>query len=135
MDNIANILLMQIVINATREAEVADPALTEELEWESFLFQEPEIVAMCILFTLEDDLDKPRDIIKIIQSCLKDAKKCKIRHVVKIIMQLVAVSEYIKLHMWYKKHKVYKHCHCKSDEQSVTASSSATLGSIVKQAG
>ncbi len=45
---------------------------------------------------------------KIIKSCLKDAKKCKTRRAVKIITQLVAVSEYIKLCARYKKHKVCK---------------------------
>jgi len=65
-------------------------------------------VATCTLFTPEDNSDEPRDIIKIIKSCLKDAKKCKTRCAVKIITQLVAVSKYIKLHAQYKKHKVCK---------------------------
>ena len=101
-------LLTQIAMITAREAEVADLALTEELEWESLPFQGPEIVATCTLFTPEDDSDEPRDIMKIIKSCLKDAKKCKTRHAVKIITQLVAVSEYIKLCVQYKKHKVCK---------------------------
>jgi len=101
-------LLMQIAMITTREAEVADLALTEESEQESLPFQGPEIAAVHTLFTLEDNSDEPRDIIKIIKSCLKDAKKCKTRCAVKIITQLVAVSKYIKLHAQYKKHKVCK---------------------------
>src|SRR6266851_1224120 len=101
-------LLTQIVMIATGEADPADPALTEESERESLPFRGPEIVATCTLFTLEDNSDEPRDIMKIIKSCLKDAKKCKTRRAVKIITQLVAVSEYIKLCARYKKHKVCK---------------------------
>ena len=106
MDNIADMLLTQIAMIATGEAEAADPALTEESEQESLPFRGPEIVAMCALFTLEDNSDEPRDIMKIIASCLKDAKRCKTRRAFKMITQLVAMSEYIKLHVRYKKHKV-----------------------------
>ena len=99
-------LLMQITMIAAWEAEVADPALTEELEWESLLLQGSEIVAMLTLFTPENN--EPRDIMKTIHSCLKDIKKCKMRCAIKMITQLVAVSEHIKLHMQYRKHKVCK---------------------------
>jgi hypothetical protein len=101
-------LLTQITMIATGEAEVADPALTEELEWESLPFRGPEIAAAHALFTPENDSDKPRDIMRIIASYLKDAKRCKMRHAFKMITQLIAVSEYIKLHTRYKKHKVCK---------------------------
>jgi len=97
---------MQIAMIVAQEAEVADPALTEESEQESLPLQGSEIVAACTLFTLEDN--KPRDIMKTIHSCLKDAKKCKTRCAIKMITQLVAVSEYIKLHAQYRKHKVCK---------------------------
>ncbi|SRR6266851_3831683 len=101
-------LLTQIVMIAAGKAEAADPALTEESERESLPFQGPEIAATCTLFTPKDNSDEPRDIMKIIKSCLKDAKKCKTRRAVKIITQLVAMSEYIKLRTRYKKHKVCK---------------------------
>ena len=91
-----------------REAEAADLALTKESEQESLLFRGPKIAAACTLFTPEDDSDQPRDLMKIIQFCLKDAKKCKTKRAVKMIMQLVAVSENIKLRVQYKKHKVSK---------------------------
>ncbi len=73
---------------AAKEAEVADPALIKDLEWESLLLQGLEIVAMCTLFTLAGE--ESRDIMKIIYSCIKEVKKCKTQ---------------IKLCVWYKKHK------------------------------
>jgi hypothetical protein len=78
-------LLMQIAMIAAREAEAADPALTEESERESLPFRGPEIAAAYALFTLEDNSDESRDIMKIIASCLKDAKRCKIRCAFKMI--------------------------------------------------
>ncbi len=94
---------MQIMMIAAKEAEVADPALIKDLEWESLLLQGLEIVAMCTLFTLAGE--ESRDIMKIIYSCIKEVKKCKTQHAVKTITQLVSVSKYIKLCVWYKKHK------------------------------
>ena len=102
-------MLTQIAMIAAREAEAAqaaDLALTEELEWESLPLQGSEIAATHMLFTPENN--GPRDFIKAIYSCLKDAKKCKTRRAIKMITQLVAVSEYIKLRARYKKHKVCK---------------------------
>ncbi len=88
---------------AAGEAEAADLALIEELEWESLPLQGPEIVATRTLFTLAGK--ESRDIIKTIHSCIKEARKCKTQYTVKMITQLVAVSKYINLHTWYKKHK------------------------------
>jgi hypothetical protein len=88
---------------AAGEAEAADPALIEESERESLLLQGPEIAAVPALFTPAGE--ESRDIMKTIQSCIKEARKCKTRHAVKMITQLVAVSEYINLHTRYKKHK------------------------------
>jgi hypothetical protein len=100
---------MQIAMIAAGAAEADDPALTEDSERESLPFRGPEIAAARTLFTPpEDDSDEPRDIMKIIESCLKDAKKCKTRRAVKLITQLIAVSEYIKLRARYKNHKVCK---------------------------
>ena len=102
-------LLMQIAMITAQEVEVADPAdpaLTKESEWESLPLQGSEIAAARTLFTLGDN--DPRDIMKTIHSCLKDAKKCKMRCAIKMITQLIAVSEYIKLHTRYKKYKACK---------------------------
>ena len=62
-----------------------------------------EIVATHTLFTLAGK--ESRDIMKTIHSCIKEARKCKTQCAVKMITQLVAVSEYINLCAWYKKHK------------------------------
>jgi hypothetical protein len=81
----------------------ADPALIEELEWKSLLLQGLEIAAACALSTPASE--ESRDIIKIIHSCIKEVRKCKTWCAVKIITQLVALSKYINLCAWYKKHK------------------------------
>src|SRR5216683_4460048 len=96
-------MVMQITMITAKEAEVADLALIENLEWESLLLQGLEIVAAHTLFTPAGK--ESRDIIKTIHSCIKEAKKCKTQHAVKAITQLVSVSKYIKLRVQYKKHK------------------------------
>lgn len=48
------------------------------------------------------------DITKIIQACLKDVKQYKNVRAIKMLSQLIAVSEYIKLRTRYKLHKVCK---------------------------
>jgi hypothetical protein len=88
---------------AAGEAEAADPALIEESERESLPLQGPEIAATRALFTPAGK--ESRDIMKTIQSCIKEARKCKTRRAVKMITQLVAMSEYINLRARYKKHK------------------------------
>ena len=65
--------------------------------------QGPEIAAARALFTPAGE--ESTDIMKTIQSCIKEARKCKTRRAVKMITQLVAVSEYINLRARYKKHK------------------------------
>jgi hypothetical protein len=89
-----------------RKALCGLDTLTEELEQESLPLQGSDIVATCVLFTPGDN--EPRDIMKTIHSCLKDAKKCKTRCAIKMITQLIAVSEYIKLCARYKKYKACK---------------------------
>jgi hypothetical protein len=60
----------------------------------------PEIEDVHRLFTLEDPVVlPPRDIVDIIQSCMKDVKKMEQHnptHAIKLLIQLMAVSEYIK---------------------------------------
>ena len=88
---------------AAGEAEAADPTLIEESERESLPLQGLEIAATCALFAPAGK--ESRDIMKTIQSCIKEARKCKTRCAVKMITQLVAVSKYINLRAQYKKHK------------------------------
>ena len=79
--------LMQIMQITARKAEVADPALIKELEQEFLLLQGLEIVAVHMLFTLAGK--ESRDIMKTIQLCIKEARKCKTQCVVKMIIQLI----------------------------------------------
>jgi len=54
------------------------------------------------------DWDGTGDLSKIIQSYLGDVKWHKNVHVIKMLSQLIAVSEYVKLCICYKLHKVCK---------------------------
>ena len=93
---------MQIAMIAAGKAEVADPALIGESEQESLPLQGLEIVAARALFTPEGE--ESNNIMKTIKVCINDAKKCKMRHAIKMIAQLVAVSKYMKLRARYKNH-------------------------------
>jgi hypothetical protein len=77
-----------------------DPEVTQDLEQRSLPLQGPTIKSTCALFTPEevedDDLDA-NDIMNIIGSCLKIAKKGSTTYVIKSLSQLTAVSEYVKL--------------------------------------
>jgi hypothetical protein len=64
---------------------------------------------MHALFTLEEnDRLGPPDIMEIILSCLKEVKKSCTKYAIKTLSQLVAVSEYVKLHVQYQKHNMCK---------------------------
>jgi len=67
----------------------------------------PAIEAIRELFLPEEE-DKPADIIKIIQTCLEDIVKSNPKHAIKTLLQLISVSEYIKLHAHYKISKACK---------------------------
>ena len=59
----------------------------------------PEVEAACMWLDIRDD-DGPealKDIFEIIRKCLGEARKLKTGHTVKIMTQLTAVTEYIKL--------------------------------------
>ena len=45
----------------------------------------------------DEDVPRSTDIFTIVKRCLKDAKKLKCGHTVKMMTQLTAVSEYVKL--------------------------------------
>jgi hypothetical protein len=72
----------------------------------------PEIKNACRLFTLEDPvIDQSRDIMDIILSYIKDVKKSKqlnYMHTIKMLTQLTAISEYVKLYTVYKLGKACK---------------------------
>ena len=93
--------------------ECTDPGLTRDSKQQLLPLQDPAVEAAHALFTsadLEDTGNQPksRDISDIIKSCLKDIKKSDTKCAIKFISQLTAVSEYVKLHMWYQKHNAWK---------------------------
>jgi hypothetical protein len=103
---------MQIITITLKEVEITDPEVAQDLEQQSLLLQGPTIKSMCVLFTPEevednDDLDM-NNIMNIIGSCLKIAKKGSTTYVIKLLSQLMAVSEYVKLHPCYQKTKACK---------------------------
>ena len=72
----------------------------------------PEIETTCTLFTLEHlEVNMSIGLTEIIQSCLKDVKVMKQHnnaHTMKMLSQLIAVSEYIKLRAIYRSSKACK---------------------------
>jgi hypothetical protein len=85
------------------EIMIANQELTEGSEQQSLPLQRPDIKAAWALFVPEEDNDvsnsnaDPKDIMDIIHSCIKEARKCTTKHAIKTLCQLIAVSEYIKL--------------------------------------
>jgi hypothetical protein len=94
----------------TTATESVDPNLTMDSEQQSLPVQGPAIEAARALFTPEESEDnhEPGNILEIIRSCLKEIKKHNTRHAIKMISQLTAVSEYIKLRARYQKHNACK---------------------------
>ena len=94
--------------------KTANQELTEGSEQQSLPLQRPDIEAAQALFVLEEDNDvsdsdaDPKDIMNIIHSRIKEAKKCTTKHAIKMLCQLIAVSEYIKLQACYQKLKACK---------------------------
>jgi hypothetical protein len=74
---------------------------------------DPEIEAARILFAPEDSLEvqESRDIMQIVRSCLDDVKHMKQHNnlrAIKMLSQLIALSEYVKLRARYKSCKACK---------------------------
>ena len=94
---------MQITAIAVEEAEGDHPDLTRDSEQKSLPLEGHAFEDVQELFTLESE-----DISTIIHSCLKDVKKCNSQHAIKTLSKLIAISEYVQLHAWYKKHNACK---------------------------
>ena len=92
-------------------AHAADAHAIRDSE-SSLPLDDPEIEAARILFAPEDsEVEESKDITKIIQSCLdavKDVKQHKNQRAIKMLAQLIAVSEYVKLRVRYKSCKTCK---------------------------
>jgi hypothetical protein len=87
-------------VSTSSEIEATNPDLIRDLEQSALPEQEPAVKAAQELFAAEED-DHTMNIVDIIQSCLKDIKKIKSKHPTKMLLQLISVSEYIKLHAQY----------------------------------
>ena len=100
---------MQITTITAEGAEITDPEVTQDSEQRSLPLQGPKIESTCTLFTpddIDDNVLEENNIMEIIGSCLKDAKwnnKNNTRYTIKLLSQLIAVSEYVKLCAWYQK--------------------------------
>jgi len=92
------------------EAHAADADVIRNSEVRSLPSDVPAIDAAHVLFASEEseEIDGTGDLSKIIQSCLRDVKWHKNVRAIKMLSQLVAVSEYVKLRTHYKLHKVCK---------------------------
>jgi len=100
---------MQIAMIAMEKAKIREPDVMKDSEQPSLPLQGEAIKSACELFTLEELEDnKANNIMKIIGSCLKDAKKYNTKHTIKSLSHLVAVSEYVQLQAQYQKTKATK---------------------------
>jgi len=86
-----------------QEADITDPEAMQDSEQQSLPSQGPIIESACTLFMPEDLEDNgTNDLETIIGSCLKDMKRNNMTYAIKSLSHLVAVSEYIKLHVLYQ---------------------------------
>ena len=93
-------------------ARAADADAIRDSEVTSLPLDEPVIEAARILLASEDsETNESGDIMEIIESCLKEIKLLKEHNharTIKVITQLTAVSEYVKLRAVYKSNKACK---------------------------
>ena len=80
----------------------------------------PKDVAACEFFEVEEH-EQPQTIKKIVAVCLKDIKKLRTICSIKMVTQLTAVTEYVKLWECYQRHRRCKWPHLTSS-LSVTKS-------------
>jgi len=93
------------------EAEMMDPEAIQDSEILSLPPQKPAIESTCILFTPDDAADNQvGNIMTIIDSCLKDAKRGKTKFAIKTITQLFTISEYVTLQAHYWEVKCKRPC-------------------------
>ena len=83
--------------NSPEDANVNDPEL-------------PEVVAAREFFEAEE-YEQPRTIKQIVAACLKDVKKLRTVRSIKMVTQLTAVTEYVKLRERYRAHGRCKRPH------------------------
>jgi hypothetical protein len=88
------------------EVETTNADLIRDSEQSALPKQGPAVQAAQDLFNAEaeEDKDHATDITKIIKSCLKDINKIKSKRALKMLSQIISVSEYIKLRARYRQH-------------------------------
>src|SRR5260221_8395156 len=95
---------MQVTTIAMHEVDITNPEVTQDSEQDSLPSQGHAIESTRMLFTpeeIEDDSDEGNDLVHVIESCLKDAKRNNTTYAIKSVIHLVAVSEYVKLRERY----------------------------------
>jgi hypothetical protein len=102
---------MQITMITLQETEITDPVVTQDLEQCSLPLHGPAIKSTHVLFTPEEAEDNDlevNNIMNIIGLCLKNTKRGNTKYVIKLLSQLITVSEYVKLCACYWKTKACK---------------------------
>jgi hypothetical protein len=80
------------------------------LEPEEVSDLEADVEAACEWLDIDDD-DSPeasKDILKIVKSCLKGMKRLKTGRSIKMMIQLTAIAEYVKLRTRFQAHSTCK---------------------------
>ena len=87
---------MQMMMISAEEIVAAQPDLSQDSEEQSFPTQGPDIDEAREMF-MPEERNADEDLVAIIHSCLKDAKRSKARDAIKTLSQLTAVLEYVIL--------------------------------------
>jgi len=96
---------MQAVAITAAEIEATEPELIQDSESQTSPLPAHATEATRLFLTEENNHSQLDDIMDIIHSCLKAAKKYDPGRSVKAIWKLKAVLEYVKLRAWYCMHK------------------------------
>ena len=80
--------------------------MEDEVDAAEPVFSAAEIIAACEWLDIDDNdcLQSSKDILEIVKTCLEAVKKLKTGRTIKMMTQLVAVTEYVKLRARYQIH-------------------------------
>jgi hypothetical protein len=81
------------------EYELHQVMMEDEVDATEPVFNAAEIIAAREWLNIDDDdyLQSSKDILEIVKTCLKAVKKLKTGRTIKMMTQLVAIAEYVKL--------------------------------------
>src|SRR6266851_506629 len=94
-------IAVKVICAVLEEVQCNDPEMTRDSEWSLLLPEAPAIEAACKVIILEEDTE-PVDLIKIIDTCLKDIRRDKSIQAIKSLSLLTSVTKYVKLCAQYK---------------------------------